>query len=52
MTSGMIDWREVVGALAAARYDGSFSIDHLAGKPTAGLLRAERDQLLVLGAAG
>jgi sugar phosphate isomerase/epimerase len=51
MTSGMIDWREVVGVLAAARYKGGFSIDHLAGKPSSRLLRSERDHLLELGAA-
>jgi sugar phosphate isomerase/epimerase len=51
MASGMVNWREIVGTLAAAHYEGGFSIDHLAGKPSASLLRAERDHLLELGAA-
>jgi sugar phosphate isomerase/epimerase len=52
MSSGMIDWREVVTRLAAARYQGSFSIDHLPGRPSLKLLRAERDRLLELGGEG
>ena len=51
MASGMVDWGEIGATLTAARYQGSFSIDHLAGRPSPDLLRAERDHLLTLGAA-
>jgi sugar phosphate isomerase/epimerase len=45
LAKGMLDWREILAALAAARYDGRFSIDHLGGVPTPALLRAESGHL-------
>lgn len=45
LAKGMLDWSEILAALAAARYDGRFSIDHLGGDPTHALLRAESAHL-------
>lgn len=48
MSAGMLDWHEIVGGLAAARYRGGFSIDHLAGRPSRKALHTEIDQLRAL----
>jgi sugar phosphate isomerase/epimerase len=48
LAKGILDWREILAALADARYEGRFSIDHLGGEPTPSLLRAESRQLLGL----
>jgi sugar phosphate isomerase/epimerase len=45
LAKGVLDWREILAALAAARYEGRFSIDHLGGKSNPALLRAESDHL-------
>jgi sugar phosphate isomerase/epimerase len=45
LAGGLLDWREILGSLAAARYSGGFSIDHLGGQPTQQLLRKEADLL-------
>jgi sugar phosphate isomerase/epimerase len=45
LAEGVLDWREILDALAAARYEGRFSIDHLGGEPSPELLRAESDHL-------
>jgi sugar phosphate isomerase/epimerase len=45
IAGGMLDWSEIVDALAAARYRGGFSIDHLAGAPGRARLSAEREEL-------
>ncbi len=51
LADGVLDWSEIVGALAAARYRGRISIDHLGGRPTPALLRRETAQLRGLLAA-
>lgn len=48
LAKGVLDWREILAALADARYDGRFSIDHLGGEATPALLRAESRHLLGL----
>jgi sugar phosphate isomerase/epimerase len=48
LAKGMLDWRAILGALAAARYRGRFSIDHLGGKYTPGLLLSESEWLRTL----
>jgi sugar phosphate isomerase/epimerase len=45
LAQGMLNWREILAALAAARYSGRFSIDHLGATPTPARLRSESDQL-------
>jgi sugar phosphate isomerase/epimerase len=45
LAEGLLDWREILVALEAARYQGAFSIDHLGGKATLALLRAESGRL-------
>lgn len=45
LAKGILDWRDILAALAAARYEGRFSIDHLGGEPTPALLRAESSYL-------
>jgi sugar phosphate isomerase/epimerase len=45
LVKGVLDWREILAALAAARYGGRFSIDHLGGNATPALLRAESTRL-------
>lgn len=45
LAAGLLDWREILQTLATARYEGSFAIDHLSGKPTPALLRTESDHL-------
>jgi sugar phosphate isomerase/epimerase len=45
---GMVDWAATLRALAAARYRGRLSIDHLSGRPTPALLRAESERLAEL----
>ena len=41
LATGMLDWPAIVNELAIARYDGPFSIDHLAGRVSADALRTE-----------
>jgi sugar phosphate isomerase/epimerase len=48
LTSGMVVWPDVFAALAAARYGGGFSIDHLSGSPRRGRLRSETEDLRAL----
>jgi sugar phosphate isomerase/epimerase len=45
LASGVLDWAVIVPALAAAGYDGVFSIDHLAGKVSAPSLGSEYEFL-------
>jgi sugar phosphate isomerase/epimerase len=45
LTGGFLDWRGVLSSLAGAGYTGSFSIDHLSGKPSLAALRAETQLL-------
>jgi sugar phosphate isomerase/epimerase len=54
LAKGMLDWQVILGALAAARYHGRFSIDHLGGKYTPALLATESSALreLVMAAYG
>ena len=52
LTGGLLDWREILAALEAARYRGAFSIDHLGGEATAALLRSESTHLRELLASG
>jgi sugar phosphate isomerase/epimerase len=42
---GIVDWPATLRALAASRYRGRVSIDHLRGRPTLGLLRGESERL-------
>ncbi len=48
LAKGILDWSEILAALAAARYNGRLSIDHLGAEPTPALLRAESSQLRAL----
>jgi sugar phosphate isomerase/epimerase len=41
LASGILDWSSIVHELAAARYGGLFSIDHLGGEPSARKLGSE-----------
>jgi sugar phosphate isomerase/epimerase len=52
LSTGMLDWRPIVRALAVARYEGKFSIDHLGGEVTAAKLEAETALLRDLVADG
>ena len=52
LATGMLDWRSIVRALAAARYEGRFSIDHLGGEVTTAKLESETAQLRELVADG
>jgi sugar phosphate isomerase/epimerase len=45
LADGLVDWPSTMAALAAAGYGGWFSIDHLGGRPTQGLLGSETDHL-------
>jgi sugar phosphate isomerase/epimerase len=45
LAGGLLNWREILGSLAAARYSGGLSIDHLGGQSTRQLLRRETDLL-------
>ncbi|HVC84707.1 MAG TPA: sugar phosphate isomerase/epimerase [Solirubrobacteraceae bacterium] len=45
LTQGMLNWRDILAALAAVPYTGRFSIDHLGGVATRARLRTESDQL-------
>jgi sugar phosphate isomerase/epimerase len=45
IADGVLDWGEILTALAAARYRGRISIDHLGGRPTPALLRRETAEL-------
>jgi len=45
LTKGMLNWREILAALATMPYRGRFSIDHLGGTPTPARLRSESDHL-------
>jgi sugar phosphate isomerase/epimerase len=45
LTDGMLDWGEIVAALAAAGYRGRYSIDHLGGRATPALLHRECEHL-------
>jgi len=45
LAQGMLNWREILAALAAVRYAGRFSIDHLGATPTPARLRSESDHL-------
>ena len=48
LTAGVLDWPDIFAAIAASGYAGRFSIDHLGGKATLPLLRAECDVLRTL----
>jgi sugar phosphate isomerase/epimerase len=48
LTGGMLVWPDILAALAAAGYQGGYSIDHLSGKPTRGRLRSETEALRAL----
>jgi sugar phosphate isomerase/epimerase len=48
LTGGMLAWPDILAALAAAGYQGGYSIDHLSGKPTGGRLRTETVALRAL----
>lgn len=41
LATGVLDWHSIVHGLAAARYEGQFSIDHLGGDVSAAQLRSE-----------
>jgi sugar phosphate isomerase/epimerase len=45
LDKGLLDWRALLAALRAARYDGRLSLDHLGGKPTRAVLRRELELL-------
>lgn len=42
---GIVEWPAVLAALAAARYRGRLSIDHLGRRPTPALLRSDTERL-------
>jgi sugar phosphate isomerase/epimerase len=48
LSGGLLDWPVIMSLLAAAGYRGRFSIDHLGGRPTLALLRAETNYLRAL----
>ncbi len=48
LAAGLADWAAIMPALAAAGYAGRFSIDHLPGRATRGLLRDEAEALSAL----
>ena len=48
LTAGVLVWPDIFAALAAAGYEGGYSIDHLGGKPTRGRLRSETEGLRAL----
>jgi sugar phosphate isomerase/epimerase len=52
LAEGMLDWRSIVRALAAAQYRGMFSIDHLGGEVTDAKLESETALLSTLVANG
>jgi sugar phosphate isomerase/epimerase len=52
LAEGMLDWRSIVKALAAARYRGMLSIDHLGGEVTSAKLESETALLSTLLADG
>jgi sugar phosphate isomerase/epimerase len=52
LAGGLLDWREILAALEAARYRGAFSIDHLGGEATPTLLRNECGHLRELLSPG
>jgi sugar phosphate isomerase/epimerase len=41
LTTGLLDWTEILDLLAASGYEGRYSIDHLPGRETMGLLQRE-----------
>jgi sugar phosphate isomerase/epimerase len=41
LSAGLLNWAEIFGLLAASRYDGRYSIDHLGARATMGLLTRE-----------
>jgi sugar phosphate isomerase/epimerase len=45
LSEGQVDWRETFAVLAAGRYRGRFSIDHLPGAPLRRLLESETETL-------
>jgi sugar phosphate isomerase/epimerase len=48
LAGGLLDWPEILGVLAAARYQGLFSIDHLPGRASSARLAAESNHLRAL----
>jgi len=45
LAQGMLNWRDILEALAEVPYTGRFSIDHLGGAATRARLRTETDHL-------
>jgi sugar phosphate isomerase/epimerase len=41
LSAGLLNWAEIFGLLAASRYDGRYSIDHLGARATMDLLTRE-----------
>jgi sugar phosphate isomerase/epimerase len=48
LAGGMLDWRAILDRLAVARYEGTFSIDHLGGAATRARLGSESSYLRTL----
>jgi sugar phosphate isomerase/epimerase len=51
LRDGMLDWPDILRRLRSGDYGGRFSIDHLGGRPTAGLLQRESNHLREMVAA-
>jgi sugar phosphate isomerase/epimerase len=48
LADGMLDWQAILDRLAVARYEGTFSIDHLGGAATRARLGSESSYLRTL----
>jgi sugar phosphate isomerase/epimerase len=51
LRDGMLDWPDILSRLHSVGYGGGFSIDHLGGRPTTGLLKRESADLRAMVAA-